>query len=101
VKKEHRNDDVGGIQHVVPFMKKLPVVYSGQPYQPGQERKRAIQTEPHQKSKAKKTAQTKTAAQTKQDTPPEVTYTGSLRTEQRDDEAPRSERNSPRIIQTH
>ena len=49
-------------QHVVPFVKELPVAFSDQPYLPGQERKRAIPTEPHHKGKKLKGPKTEARA---------------------------------------
>ncbi|XP_062606823.1 uncharacterized protein LOC134268575 [Saccostrea cucullata] len=52
--KEFEAFQRGRGRHVVPFMKELPLVFSDQPYHQGQEKKRAIYTEPHQGRNAKK-----------------------------------------------
>jgi hypothetical protein len=76
-------------QRVVPFMKMLPVVFSDQPYQHGQERKRAIQTEPTTKVRLRKPSRPR--QQPRPNRIPHMKYlSGSPLTVPRDNEAPRS-----------
>ena len=57
-------------RHVVPCMKELSLVFSDQPYFPGQMKKRARLTESHPMKKTKRQAVPKTAVLSSRQAPP-------------------------------